>query len=63
MFQSLDNNKRIVKNILLLNSNLVVYEETSIAGMLNDREYYDGTTIQRIAESLLKGGIGKYDKG
>ena len=63
MFQSLDNNKRIVKNILLLNSNLVVYEETSIARMLNDRENYVGRTIQRIAESLHKGGFGKHDKG
>lgn len=34
MSQISDNNKRIAKNILLLNSNLVVYEETNIARML-----------------------------
>lgn len=32
--QTSDNNKRIVKNVLLSDSNLVVYEETNIARML-----------------------------
>ena len=27
------------------------------------RDYYEGITIQRIVESLYKGGFGKYDKG
>lgn len=50
--------------MLFLIGCIVVYEAMYMARMLKyNREYYERGTIQRIAESLHKGGFGKYDKG
>lgn len=68
--QTSDNNKRIAKNTLLLYVRMLFMMVVSLYRAVLCREYfrdyeidnYDGTTIQRITESLYKGGFGKFDK-
>ena len=70
MTQTSDNNQRIAKNTLLLYFRMLfmmavsLYTGRVILNVLGiNISNYDRTTIQRIAESLLKGSFSKYDKG